>query len=241
MKRITALLFLFAAILSGMAATPLRKRPLTFVPADSVIILPRTQGSIILDIMAFNPYLTPHPIRATKADRRLARHPQVLPDEKLFLYTAQAQCFNDIEKSYFNILPHALVDDGILPHEERIAAAGRLLDLTGTIVATDNKRDIYVNLFENCVTRVSTPSIRLVLDLISEYPEGEKVKIRIEGMNGEGLHRFTLHVRIPDWAETPTFLLNGRELIHPVIRDGYLVIDREWRNFEELFFLLRKA
>ena len=230
MKRICLLSLLLLLGLHAMAQK-VRKHPLVYVPADSVFVLPRPDRNIIMEIMEVAPFAHPTPITVSREDKT-----SPCPDEKLLLLTGQGHYAESIEQRYFSILPQAL-HDPILPRSEREAAAQQLLDYTGTIYATDNRRDVYVNLFENCTSRIHTKKFRMLLDMISDFPESSQVKLRIGGLNG-GTTPFTLHIRVPSWAAPTKYYVNGHEIIRPVITDGYLVISRQWRNNEEVFFRL---
>lgn len=248
MQRFLFSLIVFLASLSASAQT-LLKRPLQYVPADSVFVLPRADHNVIMDIMEVAPFASPQTIVATKADRKTAKaNNGALPDAptvferternaKMLLLTADARFAEDLEQSYFTTLRAALADDGILPLNERQAAAQQILDLTGTLIATDNNRDVFINFFENCVTRVHTKKFRMLLDLISQYPDGPMVKLRIDGLE-EVNTPFTLHIRVPQKGTPDKFFINGHEIIHPVITNGYLVINRKWRNGEEVYFMI---
>lgn len=247
MKHLILILCLLTSLTAS--AQTLLKRPLQYVSPDSVFVLPRADHNVIMDIMAVAPFASPKSIVATKADGKAAKsHDGVLPEAstafdeterqaKMLLLTADARYAEILERNYFRTLPSALVDDGILPLSERQAAAQQLLDLTGTIMATDNSRNVYVNFFENCVTRVHTKKFRMLLDMISQYPDGPMVKLRIDGLE-DNYTPFALHIRIPQQGAPDKFFINGHEIIHPVIRNGYIVIDRKWRNGEEVYFVL---
>lgn len=238
------LLFLFSL---GSSAQTMLKRPLQYVPADSVFVLPKGEKNIIMDIMAVAPFAEPHPIVVTKESRRAMKKVLAAPEAKmafnerlaaaqqLLLLTGQSSYADFLSHNYFDVLPRAIEDDGILPREVREESAQQILDLVGCIVATDGRRDVYVNIFENCVCRVRTSKFRLLLDIVSSYPEQPVVKFRIEGLEPNYV-RFALHIRVPSNPAPDKFFLDGHEIIRPVIRDGYLVIDREWRNGEEVFF-----
>lgn len=243
------LILLLCLISLSASAQTLLKRPLQFVTPDSVFVLPRADHNVIMDIMAVAPFASPKTIVATKAERKEAKaNGGVLPapttafertehNAKMLLLTADARYAEELERNYFTTLPQALVDDGILPLSERQAAAQQLLNLTGTIIATDNARGIYVNVFENCVARVHTKKFRMLLDMISQYPDGPMVKLRIDGLDKNGTP-FALHIRIPEHGAPDKYYINGHEIIRPVIANGYLVIDRKWRNGEEVYFVL---
>lgn len=247
MPRLFILLFCLISI--SASAQTLLKRPLQFVSPDSVFVLPRADHNVIMDIMAVAPFASPKTIVATKTERKAAKaNGGVLPEPstiferternaKMLLLTADARYAEDLEHSYFTTLPQALADDGIVPISERQAAAQHLLDMTGTIIATDNARSVFINFFENCVTRVHTKKFRLLLDMISQYPDGPMVKLRIDGLE-ESNTPFALHIRIPEHGAPDKYFVNGHEIIRPVIVNGYIVIDRKWRNGEEVYFVL---
>lgn len=236
-------------------AQTLRKRPLQYVPADSVFVLPKGDRNIIMDVMAVAPFIGPQPITVGKEERKAAKrelaqkpgddrpqdalsvYDRTAHDAQMLLLTGHSSYASLMEYAYFQVLPAALKDDGILPASEREAAAQQLLDLTGAIFATDNNRDIYVNYFENCVARIHTSKFRLLMDMISDYPDKPMVKLRIDGLDTPNA-QFALHIRVPEVGAPKTFYINGHEVLAPVYRDGYFVLDRKWRNGEEVYFIL---
>lgn len=256
-RNLFILVSLVASLLLGLSAhaQKLLKRPLQYVPADSVFVLPKGDHNVIMDIMAIAPFASPQPIVVTKADRKAAKHDLALGpgddrpydhlsvtdrtmyDARMLLLTGDSRYATLPEHAYFTSLPAALQDDGILPIAERQTAAQQLLDLTGTFLATDGKRDIYVNIFENCVSRVKMKKFRVLLDMISDYPDSPMVKIRIDGLDPSTAD-FALHIRVPAEGAPTAYYINGHEVIRPVYRDGYFVLDRRWRNGEEVYFLL---
>lgn len=241
------IIFLLSLFSLSASAQTLLKRPLQYVPADSVFVLPRGDQNIIMDIMAVAPFAEPKPIVVTKESRRAMKkvlksaetdmpfNDRLAAAQQLLLLTGQSSYADFLSHNYFDVLPRAIVDDGILPREVRVESAQQILDLTGCIVATDGRRDVYVNIFENCVCRVHTSKFRMLFDIVSSYPEQPSVKLRIDGLE-PNYTRFALHIRVPSNPAPDKFFLDGHEIIRPVIRDGYLVIDREWRNGEEVFF-----
>lgn len=251
MKRRTLLFFLLAITSSLLAASAqkLLKRPLTYMPADSVFVLPRGDHNVIMDIMAVAPFAGPQPIVATKEDRKLAKkhampedsplREQIYSNAKMLLLTGHASYAELLDEAYFTTFPHTLADETVYSLDQRQGAAQHLLNLTGCIVATDNNREVYINLFENCVTRVHTSKFRMLLDIISDYPNGSMVKLRINGLDKPNA-RFALHIRVPEHGAAQKYYINGHEIIRPVFSEGYLVIDREWRDGEEVYFILNQ-
>lgn len=245
--RLVSCLLLLFALASEASGVKLLRRPLSFVPAEQVLVLPRDQQNIVFDIMAVDQFLGPRPTLVTDAERRRLRQwlkrpdattvgavPSVSP-QQFFLLTGHAERFDSIEHAYFHVLPGIIRNDS-LPLNVRHDAAQRFLDTIGNIYATDGKDNVFVNLFENATANIQLEKFRLTLDIISEYPEGPLVKLRVGGLP-DGQIPFTLRLRLqhPD-APLPAFHINGRPIPSPVVEDGFLVISRKWRNNEEIFF-----
>ena len=246
--RLLAFLLCLSSMLSvGASGIKLLRRPLCFVPAEQVIVLPRDQENIIFDIMAVDQFMAPRPTVVTDAERRSLRQwlkrsahtagedvPGISP-QQFFLLTGHAERFDSIEHTYFHVLPGVIRNDS-LPMNVRADAAQRFLNTVGNIVATDGRDNIYVNLYENATANIQLQKFRMTLDIISEYPDGPMVKLRVGGLP-EGQVPFTLRLRLQNpGAALPTFHINGRPIPVPVTEDGYLVISRKWRNHEEVFF-----
>ena len=246
--RLLAFLLCLSSMLSvGALGIKLLRRPLCFVPAEQVIVLPRDQENIIFDIMAVDQFMAPRPTVVTDAERRSLRQwlkrsahtagedvPGISP-QQFFLLTGRAERFDSIEHTYFHVLPGVIRNDS-LPLNVRADAAQRFLDTVGNLIATDSKDNIYVNLYENATANIQLEKFTMTLDIISEYPDGPMVKLRVGGLP-EGQHPLTLRLRLQHPGETPpTFHINGRPIPLPVTEDGYLVISRKWRNHEEVFF-----
>ena len=245
--RLVSCLLLLFALASEASGVKLLRRPLCFVPAEQVLVLPRDQQNIVFDIMAVDQFLAPRPTLVTDAERRSLRQwlkrpdattvgavPSVSP-QQFFLLTGHAERFDSIEHAYFHVLPGIIRNDS-LPLNVRHDAAQRFLDTIGNICATDGKDNVFVNIYENATANIQLEKFRLTLDIISEYPEGPLVKLRVGGLP-DGQIPFTLRLRLqhPD-APLPAFHINGRPIPSPVVEDGFLVISRKWRNNEEIFF-----
>lgn len=245
--RLVSCLLLLFALASEASGVKLLRRPLSFVPAEQVLVLPRDQQNIVFDIMAVDQFLAPRPTLVTDAERRSLKQwlkrpdattvgavPSVSP-QQFFLLTGHAERFDSIEHAYFHVLPGIIRNDS-LPLNVRHDAAQRFLDTVGNLIATDSKDNIYVNLYENATANIQLEKFTMTLDIISEYPDGPMVKLRVGGLP-EGQVPFTLRLRLQNpGAALPTFHINGRPIPVPVTEDGYLVISRKWRNHEEVFF-----
>ncbi len=169
---------------------------------------------------------------------------------EFLLRTGHARCAEIIERTIWNALP-AEVLHGNEPARRRVAAK-MLMDAAGMVFATDSA-GVYVNYYTGCFTRIRRGNLHLTLDVQTTLPNNPQVKIRISGLR-PGQNHFKLRLYMPPWA-TDSLLggdyrslgapaaapievyLNGRSERFPLV-NGYLEIDRAWRNGEEIYFNL---
>ena len=192
----------------AQAATPLR-RPLSFLPAASVLVVTPGAANVVERVMQVSPYLSP------QADT-LAR---------LFLVTGEAHIAAALDRE-------RLRRDSLLSaNPTDRAAAQALLNTLGWVAASEGT-DLYVNLPVDCMINVATPALRCTVDQICEMG---RVKYRLSGFPAHG-SALRLHLRLPAGVEADRVYLNGRRLLAPQIERGYLVVDRAWRNNEEIYY-----
>ena len=216
------------------ADSPLR-RPLTFLPAGAILVVDPTPANAVQRILRVSPYLAPQvdslPAREVRQFRRLAaRRPDLsrcTPDTlaRLFLVTGDARVAAALDSV-------RLRRDSLLsavPSDR--AAAQALLNSLGWVAAAEGT-DLYVNLPVDCMINVSTPALHCTVDQI--YETG-RVKYRLAGFPADG-SRLRLHLRLPAGVAADDVFLNGRRLLAPRMERGYLVVDRAWRNNEEIYY-----
>ncbi len=216
------------------ADIPLR-RPLTFLPAGAILVVDPTPANAVQRIMRVSPYLAPQadslPAREVRQFRRLAaRRPDLsrcTPDTlaRLFLVTGDARvaaALDSVRLRRDSLLSAAPADR---------AAAQALLNSLGWVAAAEGT-DLYVNLPVDCMINVSTPALHCTVDQI--YETG-RVKYRLAGFPADG-SRLRLHLRLPAGVAADDVFLNGRRLLAPRMERGYLVVDRAWRNNEEIYY-----
>lgn len=216
------------------ADSPLR-RPLTFLPAGAILVVDPTPANAVQRIMRVSPYLAPQadslPAREVRQFRRLAaRRPDLsrcTPDTlaRLFLVTGDARvaaALDSVRLRRDSLLSAAPSDR---------AAAQALLNSLGWVAAAEGT-DLYVNLPVDCMINVSTPALHCTVDQI--YETG-RVKYRLAGFPADG-SRLRLHLRLPAGVAADDVFLNGRRLLAPRMERGYLVVDRAWRNNEEIYY-----
>lgn len=216
------------------ADSPLR-RPLTFLPASAILVVDPTPANAVQRIMRVSPYLAPQvdslPAHEVRQFRRLAaRRPDLsrcTPDTlaRLFLVTGDARvaaALDSVRLRRDSLLSAAPSDR---------AAAQALLNSLGWVAAAEGT-DLYVNLPVDCMINVSTPALHCTVDQI--YETG-RVKYRLAGFPADG-SRLRLHLRLPAGVAADDVFLNGRRLLAPRMERGYLVVDRAWRNNEEIYY-----
>ena len=231
----SALALLLWWVPAGASADSPLRRPLTFLPAGAILVVDPTPANAVQRIMRVSPYLAPQadslPAREVRQFRRLAaRRPDLsrcTPDTlaRLFLVTGAARvaaALDSVRLRRDSLLSAAPSDR---------AAAQALLNSLGWVAAAEGT-DLYVNLPVDCMINVSTPALHCTVDQI--YETG-RVKYRLAGFPADG-SRLRLHLRLPAGVAADDVFLNGRRLLAPRMERGYLVVDRAWRNNEEIYY-----
>ena len=228
------LLAVVFAAAGAQAETPLR-RPLSFLPAASVLVVTPGAANVVERVMRLSPYLAPQADTLTahsaRAFRRLAaRQPDLARCSadtlaRLFLVTGEAHIAAALDRE-------RLRRDSLLSAKPtNRAAAQALLNTLGWVAASEGT-DLYVNLPVDCMINVATPALHCTVDQI--YETG-RVKYRLAGFPADG-SRLRLHLRLPAGVAADDVFLNGRRLLAPRMERGYLVVDRAWRNNEEIYY-----
>lgn len=238
MKHFLSLLLLLLPLFAqGQKAL---KRPLTFVPAQQVLVIDPTAENVVQRAMSVSPHLVPQTPQlaqdSLKFYRRLLRHTPPPTDAhtlaQLFLLTGEARFARGLDSL------RQVYDTAQRTDSTSVRAAQRLLNTLSWLAATEG-RDLYINHQANCFITVRTPQLSLTIDQIQQ---GDYVKFRIGGLpatqNGTGRTRFSLHLLLPEGVTARQVFVNGHRLLDPQWQRGYLVIDREWRNMDEVFYQL---
>lgn len=220
----------------------LLSEPLTFVGGEEVTVIDPTDNNIVHTVLAIDGRLSPRtprltPDEARRLRRRLRRHPEGVERDAetlahCLLLTADARYALALD-SVKQAARRQLAVDSLTRR-----AAACLLNSLSWIVSTD-RHGAYVHLFEDCMVNVHTDRFRFMLDQIRE---GGITRYRITGLP-DGNTPLTLRFRLPRAAGAagaaappPVYYLNGRRLLNPAYDHGYLVVERAWRNGDELFF-----
>jgi uncharacterized protein len=119
--------------------------------------------------------------------------------------------------------------------------------IPGYIYATQGT-DVYVNLFIGNSTSIKTGENEIQLKQVTNYPWDGQVKLTV---NPAKEQKFSFYIRIPGWAvnrpmPTDLYTFSDNKTIKPVIlkvngkkvayqtRNGYAVIERTWKNNDEI-------
>ncbi len=109
--------------------------------------------------------------------------------------------------------------------------ASRFLPSIGRYVYSQSADGLWVNLYvggEVSVTRQNGATVKVLQK--TDYPWDGHVRLQVEVDRPQ---KFTLHVRIPGWAQASTLRLNGAKLIPPVSK-GYAHIHARWSGSDRL-------
>ena len=109
----------------------------------------------------------------------------------------------------------------------------RTLLSLGQYVYSAGPDDLYVNLFVGSTASVSLGGRPVEITQKGRYPQSGAVAFTVKASSPA---RFRLHLRVPGWCGGPPRLsVNGKAVeIASVMRGGYAVVDREFRDGDEI-------
>lgn len=123
-----------------------------------------------------------------------------------------------------------------------------LPSLPGYVYAIKD-HDVYVNLFMSNTADLEVNGKKLVIEQLTDYPWNGDIQVKVKV---EKPMKFGLKIRLPGWAvndafpgdlyefvdsipDRPTLSINGTGSDY-VVRDGYICIERVWKNLDEVNF-----
>jgi DUF1680 family protein len=123
----------------------------------------------------------------------------------------------------------------------------RLVESLGSYIYGYSNNAIWVNLFVGSKTSIPVGKQQIPIAMKTNYPWDGQVQL---SLSPQKKTRFALHMRIPGWAEGDaapgglyqfqdtiaakfTLHLNGKDVPYK-IEKGYAVIDREWKNGDQV-------
>jgi len=93
---------------------------------------------------------------------------------------------------------------------------------------------IYVNLFIPSRITWLQHKTRCSLELKTDYPKTNNVQMELKLARPE---RFTVYLRIPEWAGARTMLsVNGRRVENEIVPGKFLALQRHWKNGDRIEF-----
>lgn len=222
------ILFITAlTIAAALQAQKLLKEPLTYVPADSVVIWGEDISDLRGTALKLDASLTEQPLGEPGNKKDFVRKikkwqteylPQInlaggLGEENLpqtvatanmtgltadlLRLTADSRLADVMERSLFNQLLREVALPGEMTMEKHVAAQA-LINATGKILATDEE-GIYINLYLNSTAHVRTKQFDVMLDILTAMPHEGRIKVRLSGFRGNALP-LKLRLRLPEWA-----------------------------------------
>ena len=99
---------------------------------------------------------------------------------------------------------------------------------------TSDSSGLWINLFTAGVAQMEVNGRPVaVKTTLKTAPDHLLFGIEIDSSPAEGLTTCTIHLRIPEWAKTAVFSLNGQTATWPV-ENGYARITRDWQDGDRL-------
>lgn len=91
-----------------------------------------------------------------------------------------------------------------------------------------DNNDLYVNLFIPSTLDWKEKNVKI--EQVTSYPKEDQTRLNIHG-NG----KFTVHVRVPGWANKGFFVkINGKEQKFKATPGSYLAIQRDWKDGDHI-------
>lgn len=229
MKKILLFTCLSLLVLTMASGNKRLKRPLAFVPADSIVFLSQDISNLHLLSLVADSTVRPKHFSIGKAERKafdkdlkawkehMEGHfnlvggmgdellqPQILPATAM-LYQSASLFLQTADAQFADAIGRIV--HNTLPtaihsrfEAERQMGARALADAAGMIYATDAE-GVYINFYTNSYSRIHTQNLCLSLDMQTYMPFEGRVKVRVGGMKS-GRHEFKLRFFIPEWCRT---------------------------------------
>lgn len=110
----------------------------------------------------------------------------------------------------------------------------RLLASIGSYAYSIRENTIFMHLYMGGEITVNLSSKDILLRVETNYPWDENIKIKL---NMKEETKFEFSLRIPEWCGNYKIKVNCEEIKYKII-DGYVFIDRTWKNDDEINIIL---
>ena len=101
----------------------------------------------------------------------------------------------------------------------------------GAYIYSINEKSLYIHLYTESDVTIVMDSIPVQVVQSTHYPWEGKIQINIYP---EREVKFQLGLRIPGWCRRVEVLLNGEPCYANVEKNGYLILDRTWKQDDRL-------
>lgn len=168
-------------------------------------------------------------------------------NRELLRISGEARYAEEVERSAYNDLLGAQAPNGedwcyySFANGKRVhttywrcckSSGAMALEELPAVAYTAAKGAVSVNVFGPGSAEFESPDAgRIAIEQETAYPYDGDVLIRIRT---ERAARFALKIRIPSWAEGASLRIDGRMLDVPVEPGRYAVVEREWKNGDEI-------
>jgi len=107
----------------------------------------------------------------------------------------------------------------------------RLINSLDKYIYTQHKDTIYVNLFIENESTFQVKDTSVNIQQRTEYPWSGFIHFIVET---DTQSSFGLGIRIPNWTKECEVKVNGSTIDNPSIKNGYLILEKEWVGKEEI-------
>lgn len=107
----------------------------------------------------------------------------------------------------------------------------RLINSLDKYIYTQQEDTIYINLFIENETNLQVKDASVILKQHTDYPWSGSIHFSVDT---QIKCSFGLGIRIPYWSSKWDVKLNGTSIENPLIRNGYLILEKEWFGNEEI-------
>ena len=169
-------------------------------------------------------------------------------NRELLAITGEARYAEEIERTAYNDLLGAMAPNGedwcyySFPNGRRVhttywrccksSGAMAIEELPAIAYTQSSQGNISVNLLGPGDAAFNTPQAgRVEVRQATAYPFEGTIRLRVDP---ERKARFAFSIRIPQWAEGATILVNGHAHSGSTMPGSYAVIEREWRAGDEI-------
>lgn len=152
--------------------------------------------------------------------------------------TADARYADIVERAVFNALPRTFFMPAA-PLDRSMAA--QAIFASADLVYLIDSEGVYVNFYVPSMACITAGRFSCRLEQITSQPFSSEVKLRFSRLPCGG-QTFAVRLRLPEWCVgQPEVFVNGREVDGCDVSHGYLIINRTWREGDEIYFSLPVA